>query len=178
MQPIHSLEYELTSELAAEIHRLLVRRELRRSWRRDVPLFAGGIIFAVLIIWFGLEGWLLPAVGGGLLCIVALFVMGALFRRWSLSNASALTALVAIHAPERRVRLEFAEDRVRMETEFFRGEGAWTELDEVVVFPHFWVLYLANSGRIVIPITSLSAELEALIRAKAQAVMASFVSES
>lgn len=172
MQLLHSIEYELTSELAAEIHRRLVRRELRRGWKRDAQLYAGALVFAAMIVWSGLEGWILPAVGGGLLCVVTLFVIGAVFRRWSLCNASTLSAVVAVHTGERRVRLEFADDRVRMETEYIRGEGAWTELDEVVVFPDFWVLYLANSGRIVIPTSMMSAELEALIRLKANEVAA------
>lgn len=176
MEPIHSVEYELTSELAAEIHRRLVRWELRRGWRRDLPVFVGALVFTALIVWLGMEGWILPAVGGGLMCVVAIFVAGAVFRRWSMSQAGSLTALVALHSTDRRVRIEFGDDRVRMETEFFRGEGAWTELDEVIIFPGFWVLYLSNSGRIVIPLSVLSPELDALIRAKAQQVLAPFFS--
>ena len=64
------------------------------------------------------------------------------------------------------------EDRLRLETEFFRGEGAWTELDDVVVFDRFWVLRLSNGGQVVIPGSMVSPELEAFIRAKAQQVTA------
>jgi len=74
-----------------------------------------------------------------------------------------------LHTTDRRVRIEFAEDRLRMETEFFRGEGAWTELDDVVVFAGFWVLRLSNGGQVVIPGSLVSPELEAFIRAKAPA---------
>jgi hypothetical protein len=168
MQPIHSLEYEMTSDLASQVHRTLVRWQLRRGWWKDVPVLVGAIIFTALIVWLGLEGWVLPGVAGGLMCVVMLFVLGALFRRWSMSYGAAGVALLALGTPDRRVRLEFAEDRVRLETEFFRGEGAWTELDEVVIFPDFWLLNLANGGQILIPLSRRSPELEAFLRAKAQ----------
>jgi hypothetical protein len=79
---------------------------------------------------------------------------------------------LALQSPDRRVRLEFSAERVRLETEFFRGEGAWTELSEVVIFADFWVLHLSNGGQILIPAASLSPELEAFIRAKAEEVTA------
>jgi hypothetical protein len=172
MQPIHSVEYELTSELATEIQRTLLRWELRRGWRQDLPVFVGALVFAALIIWLSLEGWILPTVGGGLMCLVMLFVIGAVYRRRSLSHAAVMVPLLALHTTDRRVRIEFWEERVRLETEFFRGEGTWAELDEVVVFPRFWVLHLANGGKILVPGASVSPELEALVRAKAQEVMA------
>lgn len=172
MQPIQSIEYELTSEMATEIQRTLVRWELRRGRWRDLPVLIGAALFIALIVALGLGGWILPAVGGGLTCLVVLFVMGALFRRWSSSQSAAAMALIGLHSMERRVRVEFAEDRVRMETEFFRGEGAWTELDDVVVFPTFWLLRLSNGGRIVLPAKSVSADLDAFIRAKAEQMTA------
>src|SRR5262245_28559246 len=172
MQPLLSIEYELTTEMASSIQRELVRWELRRGRWRDLPLFFGAGLFIALIVWLGLAGWILPAVGGGLACLVVLFVMGALFRRWSASHAAAATALIGLHSMDRRVRVEFADDRVRMETEFFRGEGTWNELDEVVVFPAFWLLRLSNGGRIVLPAANISAELNAFIRDKAAQVSA------
>jgi hypothetical protein len=81
-------------------------------------------------------------------------------------------AVLALHTPDRRVRVEFWEERVRLEMEFFRGEGNWEELDEVVVFPRFWVLHLSNGGKVVVPAPLIAPELEALIRAKAEQVMA------
>lgn len=81
MQPIHSLEYEVTTELAAEVQRALAGRELRRGWRRDLSVFFGALVFTALILWLGLQGWILPGVAGGLLGVVTLFVAGALFRR-------------------------------------------------------------------------------------------------
>lgn len=171
MEPLHTIEYELTTELATDIQRTLLRWELRRGWRRDLPTFIGALFFAVLIVWLGMAGWILPTVGGGLMCVVALFVGGALFRRWSMSHAATFTALIGLHATDRRVRIEFSDDRVRMETEHFRGEGTWTELEEVVVFPRFWLLYLSNGGRIVLPGSLVSSDLGTLIRAKADQVM-------
>jgi hypothetical protein len=170
--PVHSVEYELTSEFAAEVRRMLLRWELRRSWRRDLPVFAGALFFGALISWLTLGGWLLPVVGGGLLCLVMLFVIGALFRRWSVANGAAMMALLALHTTDRRVRIEFADDRIRMETEFFRGEGAWTELEEVVVFSNCWLLYLENGGQVLVPAKLMSPELEAFIRGKAEEVAA------
>jgi hypothetical protein len=172
MQPIHSVEYELTSELATEIHRTLLRWELRRGWRQDLPVFAGALAFAALIIWLSLAGWILPGVGGGLMCLVMLFVVGAVYRRRSFAHAAVMIPLLALHTSDRRVRIEFWEERVRLETEFFRGEGTWEELDEVVIFARFWVLHLSNGGKIVVPGDSVSPELDALVRAKAQEVMA------
>ncbi|MBI3411866.1 MAG: YcxB family protein [Planctomycetes bacterium] len=172
MEPLHAIEYELTSELATKVQRTLVPWELRRGWRRDVPLFAGAVVFAALIIWLGLEGWILPGVGGGLICLLALFVIGAIYRRvWS-ARGAAMSALLALHTSDRRVRIEFSDERVRLEAESFRGEGAWTELDEVNVFPGFWLLQLSSGGQILVPDSLVSPELEAFIRAKAQQVMA------
>jgi hypothetical protein len=172
MEPVHTVEYELTSEMATDIRRALVRFELRRSWRRDVPVFVGAAVFAVAICWLALESLILPGVGGGLLCLVTLAVLGTVYRRHALSYGAAMTALIALHTTDRRVRIEFHEQRVRMETEYFRGEGAWTELDEIVVFPTFWALYLSNGGQIVIPGSLLSPELKAFLHAKAEQVMA------
>ena len=50
MQPIHSVEYELTSELATEIQRTLLRWELRRGWRQDLPVLVGALVFAAAIV--------------------------------------------------------------------------------------------------------------------------------
>src|SRR5262245_25235890 len=172
MEPIHAIEYELTSELATSIQRALLRFELRRGWRRDWPTFAAAGVFAALIVWLGMEGWLAPAVGSALLGLLTLFVIGAIWRRWALSRTAAYTAVLALYSSDRRVRLEFLDERIRMDTEYFRGEGAWTELEEVVVFPSFWMLRLANEGVIVIPSPVVSPELEGFIRAKAQLVMA------
>ena len=172
MQPIHAIEYELTSELATQIQRCLLRWELRRGRWQDLPVFVGALVFAALIIWVSLEGWILPLVGGGLMCVVMLFVIGAVFRHWSLARGAVTTMLLALYTTDRRVRIEFHDQRVRMETEYFRGEGAWSELKDVAIFPGFWVLYLSNDGHILIPGRLVSPELEALIRAKAHEVMA------
>jgi hypothetical protein len=172
MEPIHSVEYELSSALATEIQRCLLRWELRRGRWQNVPVFLGTLIFTVLVLWLGLQGWILPAVGGGLLCAAALAVAGAVLRRRWTARAALASALVALHTTDRRVRIEFAEERVRLETEFLRGQGAWTELDDVVVFAGFWVLRLSNGGQVVIPASLISPELEAFIRAKAERVMA------
>jgi hypothetical protein len=172
VQPIHSVEYELTSELAQDIRSALYRWELRRGRWHDLPVFAGALGFVVLIAWLSLAGWILPGVGGGLLCLVALFVFVAVYRRRVVSYAAISIPLMALHTSDRRVRIEFWEERVRLETEFFRGEGTWEELDEVVVFPSFWVLNLANGGKVVVPSPLISPELEALVRAKAEQVTA------
>src|SRR5262249_19382700 len=156
-----------TSEMATDIQRALLGFEMRRGWKRDVPVFLGALVFALLITWPVLAGWMLPAVGGGLLCLVALAVLGNVDRgRWA-AHLAATTAVVAVHMSDRRVRLEFHDQRVRMETEYFRGEGAWTELDEIVVFPSFWALYLANGGHIVIPGSLISSELKGFLHTKA-----------
>jgi hypothetical protein len=172
MEPLHAIEYELTSELATEIQRTLQPWEFRRNWRRDLPAFLGALVVTALITWLALAGWILPGVGGGLICVVALFVMIALFRRWSTSRLAVATALLALHTSDRRVRVEFTEERVRLETEFFRGEGTWTELDEVIIFRDFWLLYLSNGGQVVVPASLVSLELEAFIRARAEQVLA------
>src|SRR4029077_14663536 len=143
-----------------EVQRAVMPWELRRGWRRELPVFAGALVFAALIVWVALEGWILPLVGGGLMCVVMFFVIGAVFRHWANARGAVATMLLALHTNERRVRIEFHEERVRLEAEYFRGEGAWTELDEVAVFPGFWVLYLSNGGQILVPGKLLSPELE------------------
>jgi hypothetical protein len=168
MQPIHSLEYELTSAWATDVQRRLARWEWQRSRWRDGPQLAAALILGFLIIFAVLQGWMLPGVGGGLAALLTLFAIGAVFRRWAQSQGALATVLLALQTSDRRVRVEFADDRMRVETEFFRGEGAWNELDEVAVFNDFWVLYLTNGGRILLPTSSIKPELEAFLMTKAQ----------
>jgi hypothetical protein len=177
VEPIHSIEYELTSVLAADIRHKLLRWELRRGWRRDLPLYAGTLLFAALIIGLGLQGWILPGVGGGLLCVLTFFAFGAVMRRRSHAHVAVGMALLAQQTLDRHVRVEFDDERVRLEMEFIRGEGAWSELDEIVVFDSFWALQLSNGGCIVVPRSLLSPELEGFLRARARAVMANVCEE-
>jgi hypothetical protein len=172
MEPLHSIEYVLTSELATDVQSALVRWDFRRGWRRDVPFLLCALTFATLIVWLGLSGWVLPIVGGGLLFVLTLFVIGAIFRRWGGARSASLIAVLALGASDRRVRIEFAEERVRLETEFFRGEAAWTELEEAVIFPTFWLLRFSNGGQIVLPSASVSPALESFIRAQSQGIPA------
>jgi hypothetical protein len=170
---LHSVEYELTSEFAGDVERTMTKWELRRGWRRDLPLFAVALVLAVGIVWAGMSEYFLPVVSGGLLCLLTFFAVGAAFRRVAMSRAASMTLLLAMQTSDRRVRIEFTDERVRLETEFFRGEGAWSELDQVVIFATFWVLYLTNGGHVLIPRQHINSDMEALIRAKAQHVLAS-----
>jgi hypothetical protein len=172
MEPLHLIEYELTSELATEVQRTLIRWDFRRGWRRDLQILISALAFTALILWLGLTGWILPGVAGGLLCVVVLFIVGALYRRWSGAYSASMIAVLALHTQDRRVRIEFLENRVRLETEFFRGEGAWTELDEVVIFPSFWLLRFTNSGQIVLPAAKVTPALESFIKAQADEIPA------
>jgi hypothetical protein len=172
MEPIHAIEFELSSELATEVQRTVVRWDLRRGWKRDLPYFLVAIGFAALIIMLGLKEWITPGVGGGLLCVVVLFVLGMIYRRWGAAHMASLMALLGLHTTNRRVRIEFYEQRVRMETEFFRGEGAWTELEEVVIFSNFWLLRFSNGGQIMLPGSVISPALDEFIRVQAQEVSA------
>lgn len=172
MQPIHTIEYDLTSALALEIQRDLLRWETRRGWRRDLPTYVGAAAFAALIVAFCLHGSMLPGVGGGLLALLTLFTLVTVVRGLTRARGVVWTALLAQHLPDRRVRVEFDEERVRLDMESIRGEGTWQELDRIVVFPGFWVLQLTNSGQIVVPLGSMTPELEAFIRGKAALVAA------
>ena len=167
MEPIHLIEYELTSELATEVRNTLVRWESRRGWRRDLPYYLGALAFAALVIWLGLTGWISTGVASGLLCLVALFVLIAVYRRWSGAHMASLFALLALGTSDRRVRIEFLEKRLRMETEYFRGEGAWTEFEEAVIFPTFWLLRFTNGGQVMLPAAKVSPQVEEFIRAQA-----------
>jgi hypothetical protein len=169
---VHAVEYELTSQLAEEVHRTLTRWELRRGWRHDMPFLVGALILAGLIVWPSLEGWILPGFASFLMCVLMFFVLIAVWRRWALARGASGAALLALYTNDRRVRIEFSEEGVRLEAEFFRGQGAWSELEEVVVFPGYWLLQLSNGGHIVIPGSSITPDLEAFIRARAQKVMA------
>ena len=168
MEPLHLIEYELTSAVATEVRSTLVRWDLRHGWRRDVPGFLCALVLGAIIVWLGLGGWISLGVGGGLLCVVTLFVLGAVYRRWSRAHVASLMALLALHTSDRRVRIEFGEAHVRLETQFFRGEAAWTELDEALVFPDFWLLRFTNGGQIILPAATVSPALESFIRARAQ----------
>jgi hypothetical protein len=171
----YSIEYELTSVLAADIRRKLLRWELRRGWRRDLQLYIGTVLFGALIVGLGLHGWILPGVGGGLLCVLTLFAFGAVFRRRARAYLAVAMVLLPQQTQDRHVHLEFDDDHVLLEMQHLRGEGAWSELDEIVVFDSFWALELSNGGRIVIPSSQISPELEEFLRSKARTAMANFL---
>ena len=171
-EPLHLIEYELTSELAKEVQRTLLRWDLRRGWPRDVPVLLCALCLGTLIVWLGLGGWISLGVAGGLLCVATFLALAAVYRRWSRAHMASLMALLALGTTDRRVRVEFVEARVRLETEFFRGEAAWTELDEAVVFPAFWLLRFSNGGQIMLPAATISPALESFIRDRAQEALA------
>src|SRR5262245_34926014 len=81
MEPKHAVEYELTSEMATDIQRTLLRFALRHGWRRDVPLLLGWLVVALLLAWPVLAGWMPPGVGGGILFLATLFVLAGVYRR-------------------------------------------------------------------------------------------------
>jgi hypothetical protein len=172
MEPVHAIEYELTSALASNVHDKLLRWERRRGRRHDLPLYVGTLVFAAIILTLVFQGWILPGVGGGLLAVLTLFAFGALMRRRSHARTAVEMALLARHMNSRHVRIEFFDERVRMEMEYMQGQGDWSELDQLIIFDGFWVLQLANGGALVVPNTLLSAELEAFLRGKAEQVMA------
>ena len=172
MEPKVALEYVLTTEMATDIQRSLLRFVMRHGWRHDLPLILGGCTFALLLGGLVAAGWLLPAVGGAILFLAALFILCTIYgRRWRAYTA-ATSAVVALHTSDRRVRIELHEQRACMETEYFRGEAAWSELEELVVFPNFWALRFSNSGHIVIPSALVTPEVKALLEAKAEQVLA------
>lgn len=172
MEPRHALEYELTSELATDVQRTLLRFALWSGWRRDLPLILGWAAFALLLACPVLIGWLSPGIGGGILFLATFFVLCTIYGRRTHAYWAATSAVVALHTADRRVRLEFHEQRVVMETEYFRGEGAWTELEDVVIFPTFWALRFSNSGHVVIPSPLVTPELHAFLHAKAEEAVA------
>ncbi len=171
-QELHSVEYELTSEFATKVQRSLAKQKLGRGWRQDLPTFLGAVLLIVLIIILGLKNLLSLAVGSGLIFLVMLFVIGTIYRRLLTAQGASAVALLALQSGERRVRIGFSEKGLRMETDFFRGEGAWTELEEILVFPDYWVFYLANGGQVLLPVSKLTPKLENFLRDKAAGVNA------
>ena|SRR5271165_1397491 len=172
MDPIHTVEYEMTSALASDIESKLLHWEMWRGWKRDLRFYIGAIVFGALIIAFGLQGWIHPAVTSGLLCLLTLFVLSALSRRWSNARMAVTIAVLPKQMTDRHVRLTFGADHVHLEMEHFRGEGAWTELEQVIIFDNFWVLQLTNGGCVVVPEKLVSSDLDAFIRKMALMVMA------
>jgi hypothetical protein len=170
MEPKFALEYELTSEMATEIQRTLMRAALQQGWRRDLPLILGWLAFALVLAYPVFIGWLTPGIGGGLLFFATLLALCTMYaRRWR-AYSIASSAVVALHTSDRRVRLEFHEQRVSLQAEYFRGEGAWSELEELMVFPAFWALRFSNSGVVVIPAEHVTPELGEFLHAKAEQV--------
>ena len=65
MEPVHTVEYELTSALATDIQRKLLRWEIRRGWRRDLHLYVGTFVFAALIVGLGWKDGSSPVLAAG-----------------------------------------------------------------------------------------------------------------
>src|SRR5262245_38121136 len=167
MEPLHAIEYELTSELAADVQRNMLRHAARHAWRRELPLLLGWLVFAGLLAWPVVGGWWSPGIGGAVLFLVTLVVLCTVYRRRWQDYAAVMTAVAGFHMANRRVRLEFHEKRLLMETEMFRGEGAWSELDEVIAFANSWALRFSNGGQVVIPAALVTPELKSFLEARA-----------
>src|SRR5947209_7138387 len=83
-----------SSEPATAVHRTFVRYECRRGWPRAVPVLLGAWLVSALIVWLGRGGWMLPGVGAGMMCVLAFFTVGAVWRRWAAARGAAGTALL------------------------------------------------------------------------------------
>jgi hypothetical protein len=171
-QTLHTVEFELTEDLVSDFTRLWIDREVY-PWRRTLPQLALAIVLAACIILLGLNGWIAPIVAGGLMLILAFPVGVAMVRRRSMHIMATWTTLfVAQQGGDRRVRVHFGDERIQMETGMGETGAAWKDLDEVVIFPGFWVLRCMPLGQFMVPASALTPEVDAFIRGKAHEVSA------
>lgn len=167
MQTSHTVEFELTEDLVSDFTRLWIDRELY-PWRRTLPQALLAVLLAASIIVLGLNGWIAPAVAGGLMLVLAFPVGMAIVRRRSMHlMATWTTMLVAQQGGERRIRVHFSDDRIQMETGMGETGATWKDLDEVVIISGYWVLRCLPLGQFVLPAAAVTPELDAFIRRKA-----------
>jgi hypothetical protein len=173
----HTIEYELTDELANRLGRLMVDRYFYgHSFQRQAPWLVIGVII-VLIVLFALE-LLQREVFGFLLVVLAMLIGYAWFRRILLHRDLVWAFLMPFQGQAgRRLRLSFSPTILDFKLGGEHYEAEWEELAVVWILPDFWVLRLKTGGQYVLPHESLTPEMEALIRRKAREVEARVVED-
>ena len=167
-QTLHTVDFELSEDLVSDFTRLWIDREVY-PWRRTLPQALLAILLAACIILLGLHGWIAPVVAGGLMLILAFPVGMAIVRRRHMHQMAVWTTLLmAQQGGDRRVRVHFSDERIQMETGMGETGAAWKDLDEVVIFPGFWVLRCMPLGQFMVPAAVVTPELDAFIRHKAE----------
>lgn len=170
IQTLHEVEFELTEDQIADYARVLINRDIYGGWKQTLPVALAAILLATWIVVLGLQGWIAPLVAGGLLLVIAFPVGVHLVRRRSMYRIALWATTLAFRGADRTVRVRFTDDRIQMETGMAETGATWRELDEVIIFPGFWLLRCRPEGQFVLPSAAVSAELEALIRGKADEI--------
>lgn len=167
MPDTHTVEFDVTDELADRYARAVVDRViLPRGGLLSRPAFL--IVPLLLLLPLVALGWLPPAMFALLVLLAAGFVVVGMMRR-SVCLGEARAAVLAPFEGQshRRMRVDFAEDRIRMEAPAIESTASWSDLGEVLLWPDFWLLRLRAGGQFVVPASAISSELGDSIRRKA-----------
>jgi len=100
--------------------------------------------------------------------LAAAFVTLGMMRRSACQREARASVLAPFEGQShRRMSVDFSEDRIRMEAATFQSTATWNDVDEVLLWPDFWLLRLRAGGQFVVPAAAISPELGELIRRKA-----------
>lgn len=190
MEPLGSLEYELTDELAFQIALALFDAQAR-TVRADIigkgflhPALPLVIAFVMLLfaqtavlLWAGesVVAWILFA----LACLVQLLLLFKFavyflpgFSRWYLRRRS--VQMIRRLQP-RTIRWTFFENRLETKSAQSQRSLPWTDLKQVDVLADFWQLQYKSKLQLVVPAAALPGDLQDVVRRKATEVGAPVV---
>ncbi|MBL8799308.1 MAG: YcxB family protein [Planctomycetia bacterium] len=162
-----TVEFEVTDELADRYARRLVERVVLPGggWLSR-PAFL--VVPLVLLLPLVVGGWLPPALYVVLAVLAGGLALMSRARRSFLRGEARASVLAPFEGQtERRLRVVFTDEQIRMEAPDLQSTAAWSDLGQVVVWPDFWLLRLRAGGQFVLPAESVSADLNELIRRKA-----------
>jgi hypothetical protein len=167
MPDTHTLEFEVTDELADRYARTVVDRViLPRTGLLSRPTFL--IVPLLLLAPLVVFGWLPPAMFAMLAVLAAGFVAVGMMRRSVCLGEARSSALAPFEGQlSRRMRVDFSEDGIRMEAPAIQSTATWKDLGEVLLWPDFWLLRLRAGGQFVVPAAAIAPELGEMIRRKA-----------
>lgn len=191
--PLGQFEYELTDELAYRSTAALFdvgKRKILASfpehgWGHPIlPIVIGIVsifvtqVIAFLVAW---DAWQVQALAVIGLVVQLLLVFKALLY-FSISFADWYLRWISRrglrHLTHRTIRWTFFEDRLETSSAASQRKLSWKDLTKIETFPEFWFLTFQGVPPLLVPVSTLAADLQELIRRKAAETGATLASPS